>query len=441
MNGRKSFSGSHYLSGLVALTGSIALSAPAFASVEKQGEWPADEKKVSLDVSRVTREDAIKRLADAAGWSVVVNAPNTDPVDIHVKDQPADKILTLLLSDTDYVAKRDGSLISIEHARAAANVPPPAPPPPPAAPAPPAPPIAAEVEHGPKKGEGKDREVVGHSLTIEKDEVVRNVHLIGGSLNVKGTVTGDVEVVGGAVALESGAHVMGDAEVMGGSMVLKKGAKLDGDAQIVGGTLNREEGAIVGGDVSSRVRENDDDEHESGSFISRAVREIGECMTAGALLFALGAVMISLFTKRSDTLKVEIASKPMRSFAMGIVGVAGGIALFIALCVTIIGIPVAVVGLIGAIFGVFAAMCATLEVVGRALIGHRTRNEYAHLAFGCALFVVAMALPVFGGIAKLVLVLVSIGSLVSTRAAGLIPPKKGTNKVDDTHPYRSVEAI
>lgn len=445
MNERKSLSGSHYLAGLVALTGTMALSVPALASVEKQGEWPADEKKVSLDASRLTREDAIKRLADAAGWSVVVNAPNADPVDIHVKDQPADKVLALLLTDSDYVAKRDGNLLSIERRvapSAALPAAPPAPPAPPVAPPAPAPPAPAAKPGEPQKGEGKDREVVGHSLTIEKDEVVRNVHLIGGSLNVKGVVTGDIEVVGGAVEIEPGAHVMGDAEVMGGSITLKKGAKLDGDTQIVGGSLDREEGAIVGGNVTTDIhpkKHDDDDEH--ASFFSRAARELGECMTAGALLFALGSVMLSLFTKRSETLKVEIASRPMRSFGMGIAGFVGGILLFIALCVTIIGIPIAVVGLLATIFGVFAAMASTLEVLGRALIGHRTKNEFAHLALGCGIFVLVMAIPGLDGIAKIALMMISLGSLVSTRAAGLIPPRKGAGKVDDSHPYRSAEAL
>ncbi|WP_272458724.1 polymer-forming cytoskeletal protein [Polyangium jinanense] len=447
------------LTGLAFLLSALTTAAPSLAAVEKQGEWPTDEKKVSLDVERVPQEDAIKRLAEAAGWSVVIHAPSTEPASLHVKDQPADKVLSLLLEGGDYVARRDGTLISISRAPAAkAAEPAPAVPPvppvpaaPPVPPVPPAPPVppnvagdapAAKPEHPgahANKGEGKDREVVGQNLVIEKDEVVKDVHLIGGTLTVKGVVTGDVEVAGGMVTIEPGAHVMGDAQVMGGSLNVKKGARLDGDARIVGGKLDREEGAVVAGDVSTRVEE---EKHDEPSNAQHFMREFSEAMTGGALLFALGAVLIALFTKRAESLKVEIAARPMRSFALGIVGSLGAIALLVALCITLVGIPVAVVGLLAGTFGVFAAMCSTLEVVGRALIGHKTKNEYAHLALGCALFVLTGPLPVIGGIVRVVVVLVAIGSLVATRAAGLVPAKKGAKSMaPDSHPYRSAEVI
>jgi hypothetical protein len=234
--------------------------------------------------------------------------------------------------------------------------------------------------------------------------------------------------------------VMGDAQVMGGSLSVKKDGRLDGDAHIVGGSLQREEGAMVAGDVSTRI-DNDEDEDER-PLGARLAREFGEAMTGGALLFALGAVFLALFTKRSESLKVEIVARPMRSMALGIVGILASIVVFFALCVTLVGIPVAVVGAIAAVLGVFAAMCSVLELVGRALVGHKTKNEYAHLAVGCALFVLIGAIPMVGGLVKVAVVLTAIGSLVATRAAGLIPQKKGpTPPVDDSHPYRSAEVV
>jgi len=450
----KSFTDPHRLSGLACLLGALTLAAPAAADLDKQGDWPAEEKKVSLDVDHVPREEIITKVAEKAGWSVVLRDTPTEPMSLHVKDQPADKLLSLLLSEGHYVAKRDGTLISIERAPAAEAAPaapavpavPAAPAAPPVPPVPPVPgmdstdePPPAAAAEGPKKGEGKDREVVGQSLTIEKDEVVRNVHLIGGSLVIRGVVTGDAEVVGGRVQLDPGARVMGDIEVMGGSVRLMKGARLDGDADIVGGKLEREEGALVGGDISTRIEGDDDEDH--GSMGARVARELGECMTAGALLFALGSVMIALFTRRSEMLKVEIAARPMRTFALGVAGFVGSLALAAALCVTVIGIPVAAVGLLALMCGTLAAMTSVLEVLGRALVGHKTKNEYAHLALGCALFVGVMAIPVVDDIAKVVLMLMSLGSLVATRGAGLLPQRKGAQPVNDGHPYRSAEVV
>jgi len=450
------------LTRLVSLLAVLAIAAPAAATVEKKGEWPAEDKKVTLSLDDIDQEDALEKLAEEAGWSIVIKGMRDEKATLHVKDQPAEKVLNVLLAEGDWIAQRDGNLISISknpnpkaapEAAAAPAIP--AIPPVPAVPPPPAIEIKADIKpdvkpevrlqlavneddsKGPHKGEGKDREVVGQNLVIDKDEVVRNVQLVGGSLVIKGMVTGDVDLVGGKLELEPGSRIMGDIQVMGGSVEVKNGARIDGDTQIVGGHMERQEGAVVQGNVSTRI----DEDEEQASMGARMAREIGECTTAGAFLFALGAVLIALFTKRSEMIKVEFAARPMRMFALGIAGFFGGLLTLAALCVTVVGIPFAAIGLLLAIVATFGAMTSVLEVVGRGLIGHKTKNEYAHLAFGCALFAVVMMVPVLDNVAKLVLMLVSIGSLVSTRGAGLIPQRKNGQSMPDAHPYRSAEAV
>ena len=171
------------------------------------------------------------------------------------------------------------------------------------------------------------------------------------------------------------------------------------------------------------------------------VKEVGSSMTAGAFLFALGSVLLALFTKRSEAIKVEFAAHPMRMFGLGIAGFLGGLVVLAAMCVTVIGIPFAVIGLLLAIFATFAAMTSVLEVIGRAFIGHRTQNEYAHLALGCGIYAVLMVIPAVHVVAKLFLMFVSIGTLVATRGAGLIPTRKNAQIGSDAHPYRSAEAV
>ncbi len=465
--------GSSGLSALVSLLAVLTVTATAGATIEKRGEWPAEDKKISLDIDHVGQEEAIKRLAEEAGWSVIVKGMGDEKTSLHVKDQSAEKVLGVLLAEGNWIAQRDGTLISISRnlnpnkdplvapIAAVPMTPPiaapvitatpelPLPPivPPPLMGAPAKPDIKLKISLNSEdakdslKDTGKDREVFGQNLVIGKDEVVRDVQLVGGSLVIKGTVTGDVNVVGGMVELESGSRVMGDIEVMGGSVDVKTGARIDGDTQIVGGHLERQEGAIVHGNVSTRIKGEDEVEEGSSGMGARMAREMGECTTAGAFMFALGAVLIALFTRRSESIKVEFAARPMRTFALGIAGFFGSLLVLAAMCVTVIGIPFAAMGLLLGIFAVFAAMTSILEVIGRALIGHKTKNEYAHLALGCALFAVVMMIPGVDDIAKLVLMFVSIGSLVATRVAGLIPERKTGQTMSDAHPYRSAEAV
>ena len=59
------------LSALVSLLAVLTVTATAGATIEKRGEWPAEDKKISLDIDHVGQEEAIKRLAAEAGWSVI----------------------------------------------------------------------------------------------------------------------------------------------------------------------------------------------------------------------------------------------------------------------------------------------------------------------------------------------------------------------------------
>jgi hypothetical protein len=114
----------------------------------------------------------------------------------------------------------------------------------------------------------------------------------------------------------------------------------------------------------------------------------------------------------------------MRSFAMGVVGILASVVLFVVLCITVIGIPVAFLSLFAAVFGGYAGVIAVLTTLGEALLRHKTTNTYVHLAVGCAIFLVASSLPFVGPFVTLAVALSGYGVFVATRAAGFIPERK-----------------
>jgi hypothetical protein len=373
-------------------------------------------------------------------------------------------VLDLLLSDGDYVARRDGTLVSIEREReegaqgdsgpatdgsgAAAAPPSPLPPPPPQAP--PTPPFGWK-KHGDAStggdvhGRAQDRTVMGGNVHIRKGETARDVTVFGGNVQVDGEVNGDVAVFGGNVEVHEGAHVSGDATVFGGRLALAKGSRVDGDVSAIGGSLERDPGAVVGGSVSGAGGDESDDgdsdaegdSHQGGGeeqeqhhaappgIAARALTHLTHSLRVAAVLYVIGTVLLALAGRRMTMLRVEMAARPMRSIALGLVGSIAFLLVLVALCVTVIGIPIAIVALLAAIFAVLGAMGAVLSVAGEALLRHKTENPYVHLAVGCALLVAASWIPWVGAIVALALVLGSMGVLVATRCAGLVPKKNG----------------
>lgn len=445
----------------------LALAVPliADAAVRKEGSWPPADKKVSFEFDGKP-SDGLKKLANEAGWSLVVSKGITageHDVKIDVDGQPADAVLEALFAESDVVARRNGTLITItpaspdQNAQTAPATPPaptepgaapPEPPAPPALsapPAPPAPPAVAETPSLPAippvpTVRGQDRNVLGNSLVVQKDEVVHTVTVTGGSAKIYGIVTGDLVVAGGSAKIVDGGRVVGNATVFGGSLKVERGGRVDGDVGIVGGVLQREQGAVVGGKIvdsskghagTTRVSvtdgevsaEVDDAPHQHRSVRSRlgeAAHSFGRSVTHMALLFVFGCVVLALGARRMETLRVEAAARPMRSFAIGIVGsIAAGVVLA-AMCITVVGIPFAVLAALLAMFSVYASIAAVLTTVGAAVSGHKSKNPYVHLLVGCVGLLVASAIPYVGGLVTAAVVLIAIGALFTTRLAGTL---------------------
>jgi hypothetical protein len=115
----------------------------------------------------------------------------------------------------------------------------------------------------------------------------------------------------------------------------------------------------------------------------------------------------------------ELSEHPMRAFAVGVVAAVGGAVAIVALCVTIIGIPIAILLVLAAALGVYAGMCAVLLEIGALVLEERTPSPYAHLGFGCLVYLIFSTLPIIGWVATCAAVLCGLGLLISTQVAGL----------------------
>ncbi|MCA9629146.1 MAG: hypothetical protein KC766_15805 [Myxococcales bacterium] len=425
------------------------------AEVERAGEWPETSPKVSLSLSRASRSEALKKLADAAHWNVVYRGPEGTPIDLHVKHVPADDVMQALFADAQYRAERKGDLISIIPAPAAAPEPTKPEVPsevptaastgaaaapsassedepnvgevtPPPLPTPPTPPSAASApgislsKDASAAKDGSDRVVTGSSVTIGKDEVVHDLMVMGGNAEVLGMVTGDLTVMGGRAVLRPGGRVNGDAAVVGGNLELQDDTEVGGDVGVMGGKLTRAEGAKVLGEVQTNASGDVHGEgRREGGRAMGVIEEIGSALTKSALLFVFGVVLMALATRRMDALSQEVTLRPMRSFALGVVSWLAAMVGFIVLCVTVIGIPIALLGVLVLVFVSYAGICAVLQTLGGTLVRHRTANPYTRLAVGCAVFLLVGAIPWLGGFFTFAVVTMGLGAAIASRKLSL----------------------
>lgn len=403
----------------------------AEAQVRRDGAWPSDEERVTLSASGVSRAEAIQLLADKAGWSIVAHGLGKDTVDLRVKRQPAAQVLSLILADGSYVARRDGDMISVapsgdavpvgskrcdddeEPRRQQVPTPPepPVPPPPPGMPG----------SHGADGREAEDRVVTANNMTLGVSEVVANLTVVAGNVDVYGTITEDLTVFAGNVVLHSGAHVRGDVNSVAGNVEIEEGVRVDGEISGVATQIDRTDDANHDAQRAASVDDDHDDEEQERDpdGLWARLERAGNAVARSALLFAFGAVLLAIASRRFLRLEGEIAMRPLRSFAMGALGLFIGLFTIVVTAVTIVGIPLALAAVLVGVVAGYIGMCAALTALGRALLKHKSPSAYLHLALGCALYLIASSLPGVGWMVTLTVVLIGIGALVSTRGGDL----------------------
>ncbi len=405
----------------------------AQAGVYFDGFWPDGERSVSLQAEKVTRHKALALLAEQTGWSLTAGDLGQNRLDLSVKQQPAARVLEMILSDGDYVAHRKGNRITINSGPAAMV------------------PISSEplgVEQAAlvsalaswRDNQDRDRSRMGSDLRIEKNERVDDVRVYGGDVDVWGVVKGDLEVKGGDVLLHEGAHVVGDVSVLGGDIKMASNSRVDGDIDSNGGTIERAASAIVGGSMhdsggaQQRVMASHPEKHTKGWALGSLISKVRGAVTGSILLFFFGAIFWALAKPRMEMLEVEIAKRPMKSLAIGTISMVSALAFAIALTVTILGIPFAVMGIVVTLTVAYVGACVVLSTIGQALLRHRTENRYLHLALGCFLFLLFTAIPYVGNFVWFAVMLTGLGSVVLTRGAGLVPMG---HHHPDVGPYRT----
>jgi len=241
-----------------------------------------------------------------------------------------------------------------------------------------------------------------------------------------GTRVHEAVSYGGPVKVESGARVDGDAVAFGGNVEIEAGARVDGDAVSFGGQVIKAPGAKVRGEEVSfggkgivaplstgavgMITDHHDNEGEHGK------NAIAGFLVQFAVFFGLGFLFLMFAPARMRTIESEIKREPVKNGLAGLVAMLAALPLTFVLLITIIGIPVAVVGWLAAGLAVIAGLIAVSNVVGERLPLFKRRRTQA-LVLGLGLFFVLLLsrVPVVGPLTMSAAVMVSLGAIIRTR--------------------------
>lgn len=299
----------------------------------------------------------------------------------------------------------------------------------------------------------------GGTVVVGPDETVRgDLDAFAGSIVVRGTVTGDVNAFGGDVFVAEGGRIGGDLNGAAGSIriagtvegtvaggsgdlaVLESGVvgaleagagtvtidgTVRGDATVgaerlvvgstgvIAGDLRYDAGEFVNdGTVEGRVVR---DEGISAGPQFEPVAGVGEVVLGiyGFLAnLVLGAILLLLLPGFSSRVADRALSDPLRSGGVGLLALVGIPVVLVLFAVTIIGIPITIVGAI-----LFAIVAWVGAVYGRFVVGEwltelvDVDNRWLALLVGFVVVAVGVRLPFLGPLVQLIVFLLGFGAL------------------------------
>ncbi|NVI98929.1 hypothetical protein HV824_12480 [Myxococcus sp. AM009] len=263
-----------------------------------------------------------------------------------------------------------------------------------------------------KEGQAVESAVVYGGNLVVNGHVRDDAVAFGGNLEVHGRVDGDAHAFGGNVILGPDAHVEGDVSAFGGSVERDDDARVEGSIESFGGAGI---GRMVASEIKKGVKEAKDPDEDRRDRDDDGAGLAGFILTF-AVLFGLGFLGQMFFPARMKQLGEEVRRKPVQTGLTGFVGLLAMLPLTVVLCITIIGIPVALVLWMAAPLAAALGYAAVASELGTRLPILRGRKTQAVvLALGLLVLMVVGALPIFGPILTTLVGLMALGAVVRTR--------------------------
>lgn len=266
--------------------------------------------------------------------------------------------------------------------------------------------------------------VVGNNFRLASGEVLDDdLTIVGGNavLEEASRVNGDVAVIGGNLRVDG--EVNGDVSVMGGSVELQENAVVRGSVNQLGGTIDQhEEARVEGGSGFNR-----------GPFDMPSMRTprfnidfspITDIMLAFLRAFALAAlaILVTLFAPTPlERVGQAALSQPAISGGIGLLTTVVVPALMLLLGITIILLPLSLLGLIvlglAILFGWLALGMITGRQISRWLNQRWSDPVNAGVGTITLSLVASMAnvIPCVGWIVGFIISVIGLGAVVVTR--------------------------
>lgn len=286
--------------------------------------------------------------------------------------------------------------------------------------------------------DGDGQVIFGGSYRLEKGETLDGgLAVFGGqaTLEENSRVNGDIVLMGGALDIDG--EVNGDINAFGGTVTLEDHAIVRGDINAIGATLKRSEKAVVQGTVNTEQSFRfsfvprlmlpnlpplpSTPPPVSGFDLLKPIVSVLWAIFQALALAALAALVTLMAPKTTERVAQSIMAQPAVSAAMGLLTLIVAPAFILLLVITIILIPVGILGfLLVGVALIFGWIALGLEL-GQRIAGMFKVEWMPPVSAGIGALTLTLVvrsidwIPCIGWLAPFLVGIVGLGGVVISR--------------------------
>ncbi len=288
-----------------------------------------------------------------------------------------------------------------------------------------------------------DQVIIGNTYRLESGETLTgNLLIIGGTAAIadQANLNGDIVLIGGTVSVSG--NINGDIVAVGGAVNLESYAEVSGGITLVGANLNRSPLAKVSGTISEQNPEifNFDFNQPSGwklpfaftqNPLTKLLNTTLQALAMAVLAVILGLLLPNQLKRVSDT----VVREPLIAGGVGLLTIIVAPTVLMLLVITILLIPVSLLGMLVLVLAIFYGFIAVGFEIGQriATLFKTTLNPSISAGIGVLLLSLvtgyATFIPCIGALIGIIVSIFGLGAVVISRF--------GSSK----YAYRVVQAV
>ena len=253
--------------------------------------------------------------------------------------------------------------------------------------------------------------VAGGNVSINAP-VTGHARIAGGDVAVKSSIGGKLAIAGGNVHIDS--PVAGNVTVSGGTLELGPNARIGGKLDFRGGQLEQDPAAQVLGGVTrtKHAHHKLDAGPFKGGWVVRAMWTLG--------LMLLAAIIAGALPGPAKRMQEELRTRPWLAALFGIMALIIIPIAAVIVMITIIGIPVGLLAILGYMGLLLVGYVATAVLVSGLMLDRYKSEAATRTAWRVGAAVLAMLVisslahvPLVGGFLALVALVMGVGAIVA----------------------------